>query len=134
MLNNDDLQKIGQLMDQKLKQELFYSEERTSKKLNDAIDASEERMSKKLKDTIFVSEEQFSKKLDERITASERKIIKEVGDFIEKNLLTQLDEKTDKHETSNLTNRVDHLANDVGSHKIRLQKLEDSSGIAIPSV
>lgn len=102
--------------------------------VNEKLDGMKEVIDQR----ISVSEQKIMKaldeKLDERITVSEKKIIKEIADFIDNHLLTQIDEKVEKHVTERLDNRVDHLAVQVNKYEGRLKKLEVSSNMASPAV
>ncbi|MCL5783850.1 MAG: hypothetical protein M1142_00645 [Patescibacteria group bacterium] len=99
MLDNNDLQKIGQLIDQR------------------AV-ATEEKLSKSL-----------GEHFDQMLIASEKRIIKEIGDFITSILLPQLDEKAGKNVTDRLDNRLDKMSDQVLGHEKRLKKLEDTTSV-----
>jgi len=68
--------------------------------------------------------------LDEKLSASEKRISAEIGDFIESNLLPQLEEKADKSDIDRIERKLDRsLAKDLEQDH-RLGKMESLPVIA----
>lgn len=83
---------------------------------------------------ILGSEERIKHEIFNEMAGMEKRIITETGKFVADEILPQLDEKTDKHEMDRINNRVDHLANQVGNHEVKIKKLETSSDVVISTV
>lgn len=100
--------------------------------VNEKLDGMKEVIDQKVTASEQKIVQALEEKIDQRIASSEKKIVKEIADFIDSHLVSQLDEKAEKHVTDRLDNRVDHIADQVINHEGRIKKLEVKTTIISP--
>lgn len=106
-MNDDDLRKVGQLLDEK-------------------INASEERLEKKL-----------GEKLDEKLALSEgrlnasiKQLSTDIGDFISDNLFPMIEAKADKSDIERLERKIDRVLDTSIDHESRMRAIEEIPVVA----
>lgn len=102
-VTNNDLAKIGVLMDQKFKDFGVVVDEKLA--------SSEQR-------------------LKEEISASEKRIMNDMGDFIDHSLLPQIKEKADKSDIDRLERKMDRALDNNMKQNRRLDSIESVPVIA----
>lgn len=102
--------------------------------VNEKLDGMKEVIDQKITASEQKIVQTLEEKIDQRIASSEKKIVKEIADFVDSHLLSQLDDKVEKHVTDRLDNRVDHMADQVSSHEGRIKKLEVKVAVSSPAV
>lgn len=116
-MTDEELKKIRVIV----KEEISASEKRLIVRVNES--------SKKLTSEIVKSEERLIVRMDE----SDRKVMTEIGEFIEKQILPEIEKKADKSDIENLATKIDierlerkldHYSDKITEHGSRLNDLE----------
>lgn len=106
-MTNNDLNQISKLLDEKLT-----------------------TTEKRLKTEIANTEKNLRSEITTAITESEGNIIEEIAGFMEMHILPKLKEQADKSAIDRCERRIDHLADKVGEHDVRLKDVESIPVIA----
>ncbi len=106
-MNSDDLKKIRGV-------------------IRDEVSSTEKRIKGEIKQIVSASEKRLLREADKR----ERRMVTEIGEFIENNVISRLDEKANKTGIDRLEGKIDRLTDDVLDHKRRIEKIEQVPTIA----
>jgi len=83
-------------------------------------------MNKKL-DELEAKLSATKKELGQKIEDSRKGIVNDIAEFMEKSLFPMIEEKADKTDIERLERRLDHLADKIGEHDVKLKKIESTS-------
>lgn len=133
--NNNNLQQISNLMDQKFKnfgdvmdKKFSGMEQKFDKKLDTKLSEVEQKFAGKLQVT--------EQRLNKRIKATEQRLNKkiaqtstDIGEFMEKSLFPMLDEKADKSDIDRIENKLDRVIDITAGHERRIKDL--GQGVAV---
>lgn len=130
MTNDDLVQKIGDIVDEKinkaLDEKLAASEQRIKTELTASLKTEITSTEQRLKAEIVSTEQ----RLKTEIAVSDKRVMADIGSFMEDTLFPMIDEKADKEDIARLERKLDKTLNTNLDHERRIKDIEHVSVIA----
>lgn len=133
MTNVDLVQKIGDIVDEKINRALDEKLAASEQRLKAEMSASKHTLKKEIVSTeqrLKAEIESTEQRLKAEIAISDKRVLADIGSFMEDNLFPMIDEKADKADIARLEQKLDKALDSNQDHERRIRNIEHIPVIA----
>lgn len=136
----DDLNKIGQLLDARLKaseQRLGDKLEASEQRFDARLNGVEERLTATFSHQLILVEGRLNSKISDskehqnhNLENFGSQLMADIGMFMEDHLFPMIEEKADKTDIDRLERKMDHISDKINGHDNRIKRIELTPTVA----